>query len=164
MYEDSIRIQSDHLPLWSCPGSQCGGSGAGFGQGTKEIIEFVATLKPAKFTEQFAWLDPDFLMTMFFPTMDFIESRTEYSFWTLWSAPLLVSTDVRNLSPNKKEILMNEEVIAINQDESFTSGNRIRNESDGSQVERIHIKVFVHFCCFARPYFCLFIYAQGLGS
>ena len=41
--------------------------------------------------------DPDFLETLFWPTMDFISSRTEYTFWALWSAPLLVATDLRNL-------------------------------------------------------------------
>lgn len=128
------RIAADHLPLWSCPGKICGGSGAGFGQGTREIIDFVATLKPSQYTEEFGWLDPDFLMTLYHPTMDFEESRTEYTFWTLWSSPLLVSTDLRNLSDEKKEILMNKEVIAINQDESYTSGDRISNATDGSQV------------------------------
>ena len=133
------RIAADHLPLWSCPGKVCGGSGAGFGQGTKEIIEFVATLQPSKYTKQFGWLDPDFLMTLFFPTMDFVESRTEYTFWTMWSSPLLVSTDIRNLSKEKKSILMNKEAIAINQDDSFTSGDRVYNHSDGSQVRSIHM-------------------------
>jgi hypothetical protein len=37
-------------------------------------------------------LDPDFLETLFPITMPFIESRTEYTFWSLWSAPLIVAT------------------------------------------------------------------------
>ena len=41
--------------------------------------------------------DPDFLETLFWPTMNFIDSRTEYTFWSLWSSPLLVATDLRNL-------------------------------------------------------------------
>ncbi len=39
---------------------------------------------------------------------------TEFSFWSLFGAPLLVATDLRNLT-DKKQIL-NSEVIAINQD------------------------------------------------
>jgi hypothetical protein len=66
--------------------------------------------------------------------MDFTESRTEYSFWALWSALLLVSTDVRNLSEEKKKILMNKEVIAINQDSTFTSGDLISKSADGVQI------------------------------
>jgi alpha-galactosidase len=128
------RIAADHLPLWSCPSKICGGSGAGLGQGTREIIEFMAVLQPSRYTRQFAWMDPDFLMTLYFPTMDFTASRTEYSFWALWSAPLLVSTDVRNLSQEKKEIISNAEVIAVNQDVSYTAGDRLSNATDGSQV------------------------------
>ena len=41
--------------------------------------------------------------------MDERASRTEYTFWSLWSAPLLISTDVRNMSSTKKNILMNKE-------------------------------------------------------
>jgi hypothetical protein len=35
------------------------------------------------------------LETLFPITMPFTESRTEYSFWSLWSAPLMVSTGMR---------------------------------------------------------------------
>ena len=76
-------------------------------------------------------------MTLFSPTMDFIASRTEYTFWSVWSAPLLVSTDIRNLAsqPNKREILTNPEVIAVNQDDSFTAATRLRNDSaTGAQL------------------------------
>ena len=41
--------------------------------------------------------DPDFLETLFPITMNEVDSRTEYTFWSLWSAPLLVATDVRNM-------------------------------------------------------------------
>ena len=47
-------------------------------------------------------------MTLYPITMDYINSRTEYTFWSLWSSPLLVSTDIRHLSPQKRSILMNE--------------------------------------------------------
>jgi len=46
----------------------------------------------------------------------------------------LVSTDLRNMSDEKKNILMNPEVIAINQDPSNTAGDRLRNETGGGQV------------------------------
>ena len=129
-----FRIQMDHLPLWSWPGT---GAGAGYGEGTREIIEWMATIDPHRYIQQFGWLDPDFLMTLFSPTMDFIASRTEYTFWSVWSAPLLVSTDIRNLAsqPNKREILTNPEVIAVNQDDSCTAASRLRNDSaTGAQL------------------------------
>ena len=67
--------------------------------------------------------------------MSFVESRTEYTFWALWSSPLLVCTDIRHMSKEKRSILMNKEVIAVNQDESFIGGTRIKNDSEkGTQI------------------------------
>lgn len=40
--------------------------------------------------------------TLFPITLSFIDSRTEYTFWSLWSAPLIVATDLRNLSALEK--------------------------------------------------------------
>ena len=50
------RVQMDHLPLWVGPGS---GAGAGIGQGTLQIIEYMAGLSPSTWTRRFGWLDPD---------------------------------------------------------------------------------------------------------
>jgi alpha-galactosidase len=52
------------------------------------------------------------------------------------SSPLLVATDPIDLTEVKKSILMNPEVIAINQDPLFISGERIRNDNTttGGQV------------------------------
>lgn len=125
-----FRIQTDHLPLWRAPP----GTGAGYGAGVADIIEWMAELVPSKWVKSYGWPDPDFLMTLYPITMDYINSRTEYTFWSLWSSPLLVSTDIRRLSPQKKSILMNAEVIAIDQDPSFTAGDRVRNDTSGAQV------------------------------
>jgi alpha-galactosidase len=127
-----FRIQMDHLPFWKF-GSNHSSDGVGYGQGTYDIIEWMAHLQPSKWTKQYGWLDPDFLMTEYL-TMDFIGSRTEYTFWSLWSAPLFISTDLRKISSKKMEIIGNEEVIAINQDPSNTGGDRIFNGTDGQQV------------------------------
>ena len=126
------RIQQDHLPLWYFPQKQSGQGG--YGSGTANIIEWMADLVPSKWTKQFGWLDPDFLMTLFSPTMNYVNSRTEYSFWALWSAPLLVSTDVRKMSDEKRAILKNKEVIAIDQDASNTAGDRVRKDDSGGQL------------------------------
>jgi alpha-galactosidase len=154
------RFQMDHLPFWEWPNwaavricflfvcfliifalSLRGCShhqGEGFGQGTLNIIEYMATLNPSKHSGPYGenassiflflflssfhfplalsgYMDPDFLETLF-PTLDFTQSRTEFSFWTLWSAPLLIATDVRNMSAQLASIITNQEVIAIDQD------------------------------------------------
>ena len=38
------------------------------------------------------------------------------AFWCLWSAPLLMSNDLRDIKPEFKAILQNKHVIAVNQD------------------------------------------------
>ena len=83
-------------------------------------------------------MDPDFLETLFLEKymengeimMNYTNSRTEFSFWAMFSSPMLVATDPANLSEEKASILMNAEVIAINQDSAFISGERIRNDNE----------------------------------
>jgi alpha-galactosidase len=78
----------------------------------------------------------DFLETMFevlgVQTMSFIDSRTEMTFWSLWSAPLIVATDIRNMTAQKASILTNPEVLAI--DDEPSAGDLIANNTDRSQV------------------------------
>jgi alpha-galactosidase len=128
------RIQMDHLPFFNFPATA---AGVGYGQGVNQIINWMADIRPVKFAKQGSWADPDFLMTMFdylIETMPFIESRTEFTFWTLWSSPLLVATDVVDMSSEKKSILMNKEVLQIHEDPLFIAGDRIYNNSDGTQA------------------------------
>lgn len=188
------RVQMDHLPFWRL--SENRSAGAGTGQGTYDIIEWMATLVPSKWTKAYGWMDPDFLMTGYW-TMDYTASRTEYTFWwvffgclwivvvggrrcdccfyyfgvvfeflnsglkltmymlfcrCLWSAPLLISTDLRHLSEDKRRIITNKEVIAINQDRSATAGDRIWVGAHGEQV-------------WSRPLFngdvCVVLYNSG---
>ena len=74
-------------------------------------------------------------MTNYDPvTMSATNSRTEFSFWALWSAPLVVSTDIRNMSQSMRSILTNPEIIAVDQDASCTGGDRVRNDTSGAEV------------------------------
>lgn len=125
------RIQMDHLPFFHWPATA---SGAGYGCGTAEIIEWMADLHPSKYVAPNQWMDPDFLETLFPVTMNFIHSRTEFTFWALWSAPLMVATDVCDLSPEKKSILMNPDVLAVHKDPLFIAGERLKTDVDGRQV------------------------------
>jgi len=78
-----------------------------------------------------SWGDPDFLEPGYF-WMGESDRQTEFSFWCLFGAPLMVATDVRELS-NKAEIL-NAEVIAINQDPLGKVGDLYYNGTDGGQI------------------------------
>jgi len=118
---NSWRIGPDHLPFWWLPYTN---------QGTGDIIESMVGL--SKFSGPGGWNDPDFLMTGAL-TVTYVESKTEFSFWSLWAAPLIVTTDIRDMS-NKAEILLNDEIIAVNQDKLTIAGDRISSSNDGGQV------------------------------
>jgi hypothetical protein len=82
----------------------------------------MADLHPSKYTRPHAWMDPDFLETLFLEKyldksimMNYTNSRTEFSFWALWSSPLIVATDPANMSEEKRSILMNKEVKRLNE-------------------------------------------------
>lgn len=127
----TLRVQQDHLPLWWAPDT---GAGEGTGGGVLNIIEYMASIRPSQYIRQYGWLDVDFLETLFPVSMDFTNSRTEYTFWAAWSSPLLISTDIRNMTATKQSIVMNPEVIAVNQDDLFTAADRVANYTDRGEV------------------------------
>ena len=140
------RVQMDHLPMWHWPPTA---TGKGLGCGTRDIIEYMALLDPSKWVRQGAWMDPDFLETLYHfctparknrpavcTTMDFTASRTEMAFWTLWSAPLLMATDPENLSEEKRSIIANKEVLAVHNDPLWIGGDRLYNATTGAQAWR----------------------------
>merc|ERR1712048_709120 len=51
------------------------------------------------------------------------EYRTEASLYAVVSSPMMTGTDLRLMTPIMKELLMNEEVIAINQDFEAVPGD-----------------------------------------
>lgn len=48
-----------------------------------------------------------------------LQYRTHYSIWALFGSPLMIGNDIRDMNDYDYETLTNEELIAINQDESF---------------------------------------------
>jgi hypothetical protein len=44
------------------------------------------------------------------------QARAQMSIWSIWSAPLVMSNDLRDMPPGHKEILLNKYVIAVDQD------------------------------------------------
>lgn len=70
------------------------------------------------------WNDPDMLVVGLRGTSREIfgagctntEYRTHFSLWSLLAAPLMIGCDIANMDAATREILTNEEVIALNQD------------------------------------------------
>lgn len=45
-----------------------------------------------------------------------VEYKTHFSLWAMMNSPLMIGCDIRNMNDATKEILMNKDIIAINQD------------------------------------------------
>jgi len=81
-----------------------------------------------RFAEPGHWNDPD-MLEIGNGGMSGPEYRTHITLWAMLAAPLLAGNDLRDMSPATKEILMNKEVIAIDQDKLGRQGRRISKEA-----------------------------------
>jgi len=120
---NSWRTGPDHHDIW-------GGT-----NGVASMIELNAGL--SQYAAPGGWNDMDFIMTggegcpnnpnKICPGMTETEYVTEFSMWALLNSPLIVSTDISGaaFTPFKKQVLMNAEVIALNQDKLGVQGDRV---------------------------------------
>jgi alpha-galactosidase len=75
------------------------------------------------------WNDPD-MLEVGNGGMTVEEYRAHFSLWAILSAPLMAGNDLRDMSPDIKDILTNKEVIAVNQDPLGKQGRRIKRDGD----------------------------------
>eukprot|EP00041_Stephanoeca_diplocostata_P022926 m.554714 g.554714 ORF g.554714 m.554714 type:complete len:464 (+) comp22178_c0_seq11:74-1465(+) len=100
-------------------------------------------------TNTTGWNDPDFLMTggagcdrsvqgggLRCPGQTDVEYKTEFSLWTMAAAQLLVATDVRQITPFMREVLLNLELIAVNQDPLGVAGGLVE-ECNGDATKQV---------------------------
>nr|XP_027197983.1 alpha-N-acetylgalactosaminidase-like isoform X1 [Dermatophagoides pteronyssinus]XP_027197984.1 alpha-N-acetylgalactosaminidase-like isoform X2 [Dermatophagoides pteronyssinus] len=104
-------------------------------QSVKGIIDLMG-----KHNEQFrryhgpgGWFDPDMLIIGNYG-LSLEQSKTQMAFWCMWSAPLFMSNDLRSIRPEMKEILLNKELIAIDQDPLGIMAKKISIKSNSHQV------------------------------
>lgn len=81
------------------------------------------------------WNDPDMLVIGNFG-LSWDQQVTQMALWAIMAAPLLMSNDLRQISPQAKGLLQNKDVIAINQDPLGKQGYRLRKEDDIEVWER----------------------------
>jgi len=60
------------------------------------------------------------------------ECQAQMTMWSIWSAPLYLSNDLRNIRSDYRELILNREVIAIDQDPRGFSGIRVVDNSASS--------------------------------
>eukprot|EP00053_Salpingoeca_punica_P007121 m.65832 g.65832 ORF g.65832 m.65832 type:complete len:421 (-) comp14009_c0_seq1:350-1612(-) len=114
----SWRVTGDHQDNWN---------------NTKGVL--AAFMKPTNPGVPYAWNYGDFLMTGgpgcnsnnsdHCPMSTDTEYRSEFSVWAISSSPLIVATDIRNMTAVMQQCLLNAEAIGINQDYQSPSGKLI---------------------------------------
>jgi len=97
------------------------------GMGVVEILDLMNGIE--SYAEPGHWNDPD-MLEVGNGGMTTEEYRTHFSMWALFSAPLMVGTDVANMSKDTRDILLNHEVIAIDQDPLGQQGRRVSKNGD----------------------------------
>lgn len=70
------------------------------------------------------WFDPDMVIVGDFG-LSVDEARAQFGLWSMMSAPLLMSNDLRSIPPEFKEILLNRHVISVDQDPLGHLGRRV---------------------------------------
>ncbi|XP_023241723.1 alpha-N-acetylgalactosaminidase-like isoform X2 [Centruroides sculpturatus] len=60
--------------------------------------------------------------------LNYEQAKVQMAMWAILAAPLLMSNDLRKIPSNFREILLNKEVIAVNQDKLGIQGKRIYME------------------------------------
>ncbi|XP_055294226.1 alpha-galactosidase A [Moschus berezovskii] len=81
------------------------------------------------------WNDPDMLVIGNFGLSQ-DQQITQMALWAIMAAPLLMSNDLRHISPEAKALLQDKDVIAINQDRLGKQGYRLRKENSFEVWER----------------------------
>ncbi len=95
------------------------------GMGILDIVDINAALY--EYAAPGRWNDPDMLVVGLHgakgPSSDLggvgcsnIEYQSQMSLWSIMAAPLIATNDLRDMNAETKMILMNDEVIAVNQD------------------------------------------------
>ncbi|WP_425426046.1 NPCBM/NEW2 domain-containing protein [Amycolatopsis xylanica] len=78
------------------------------------------------------WNDPD-MLEIGNGGMSTVEYESHMSLWSIMAAPLLIGSDLRKVSKENFEVLLNQEVIAIDQDAKGVQG-AVLSQKDGHWV------------------------------
>ena len=95
--------------------------------GVMDIVDRNEPLYP--FAGPGHWNDPDMLEVDNGGLSD-DESRAHFSLWAMMAAPLIAGNDIATMTPATRAILLNEEVIAVDQDRLGLQGRRVRDDGD----------------------------------
>lgn len=85
-----------------------------------------------------AWNDPDMLQvgngTQPGEIRSDAQNRTHFSLWAMMAAPLIAGNDLRTMPAAVRDLLTNQELIAVDQDPLGYQGYRVRKDEHGGEV------------------------------
>lgn len=84
------------------------------------------------------WNDPDMLIIGNFG-LSIDQARVQMAVWSILAAPLLISTDLATIRPEFKEILLNKEIIAIDQDPMGKQGLRVFKNTEKGMRSKLEV-------------------------
>ena len=99
-------------------------------RGVYEIID--ANNKYWQIAKPGHWNDPD-MLEVGNRGLSYEEQRSQMTMWSIMAAPIMISSDVRSMSNETKELYLNKDMIAINQDSLGVQGHRV-SDKQGKQV------------------------------
>jgi alpha-galactosidase len=114
------RTTGDIADKWSVPGKEDG-------LGVVQILDLEDGIE--SYAGPGHWNDPD-MLEVGNGGMNNTEYRAHFSMWALLAAPLMAGNDIRDMTPEIRDILTNKEVIAIDQDPAGLQGRRVRKDRD----------------------------------
>jgi alpha-galactosidase len=118
------RTASDLVPCWDCK-KDWGG------EGIVPTLDKQIGLEP--YSRPGGWNDPDMLQVGN-SGLTLEESRAHFSLWCVLAAPLIAGNNLAAMKSEVKEILLNKEAIAVDQDLGGKQGARIKKEGKGREV------------------------------
>ncbi len=122
---NSWRTTGDISDHWK--GGQKYPDGSCCALGVVDILDLQVGLE--SFSGPGHWNDPD-MLEVGNGGMTTSEYRAHFSLWCILDSPLMAGNDLRNMTPEIKDILTNKEVIAINQDQLGRQGRRVWKDGE----------------------------------
>jgi len=95
--------------------------------GVMDILDLNADLYP--YAGPGHWNDPD-MLEVGNGGMSATEDRAHFSLWAMLAAPLMAGNDLSNMSAATREILLNKEIIAVDQDALGIQAHRAARSGD----------------------------------
>ena len=118
------RTTGDLVSCWDCK-KDWGG------MGVVQVLDKMEGLD--KYSGPGGWNDPDMLQVGN-GDMTLGEDRAHFSLWCVMAAPLMAGTNLATLKPAVKEVLLNTEAVALDQDPLGQAGKRIKTNGKGQDV------------------------------